>query len=622
VGQEVSGPRLSRGLAHRRYPRTVPVSSEQFQTTPLTPSPAAPEGTGEQAKKLAPDPDRIGVVLVHGIGTQAAAETFLDWTRPLVDLLADWRRDHDCDIDPVRRSQFSFNGASLPYLEIDIPAYGALGAQTWIFTEAWWAAQLRPPKLGTVVAYLRHGLGRILQGIRAGYDVREKAYAARLEQELAARRTSEEEKIGVLEGTTELQLRQASIIQETLAGARRWRWIRALDAIQRWLTIIALGPAFVLGTALLLVYAPLRAIPFKPLRDLAVLRQADNYLVQWAGDLPTLLQDPVQSANVRARTVEAIDGLVAQGCGRIVIVAHSGGAIVSYTTLLDQAYTTHTRSVAKLITLGQGLGLAWHLEDRTRLLDRGNRLAGDLVTDHPDLIWYDFWASYDPAPGGPLEHPRGLKLPVDSRPVTNRMSIFEDHGSYWDNDEGFVIPLIRHLDTAAGRPDDPPGSRFFPDGGHRVALIERRRQRVGVLALWRWLAVLGALLPIVLGTVLGPAGAGLGGLGRSATEFWGTVPAHEIVSAPLDWLAGLAQGPGWLYGAGEWLLGAGLVALLFLIVGLVGLRWWADWDLHERRIAHSSILLPVDRRRAAATFLALVVLAGLISATVTWALLR
>jgi hypothetical protein len=604
----------------------VPVSSEQFQTTPLTPGRASAETTGRPARKAAPDPDRIGVLLVHGIGAQAAAETFLDWSRPVVDLLADWRRDHGFDVDPVRRAQYSFNGASLPFLELDIPAFSGLPAQTWVVTEAWWATQLRPTSLGTVTAYLRHGLGKILQGIRAGYEIRENAWTGRIGAELAARSATsgggDPDNAGALEGSAEVQRHQADLIRETLAGSTRWGWIRVLDSIQKWLTILGLGPALLLGTLVLALYAPFRAIPFKPLRDLAILRTADNFLVQWFGDLPILLEDPVQSANVRARTAEAIDGLVAQGCGRIVIVAHSGGAIVGFTTLLDPVYAD--RHVDKLITLGQGLGLAWHLEDQSVLVDRGNRLAGDIAASRPDLVWYDFWASYDPAPGGPLVHPRGLALPVISRPVTNRMSIIEDHGAYWTNDEGFLIPLIRQVDAAGGRAEEESGSRFFPDSGHRAALIERRRERVGVLALWRWIAVLGAAVPIVLATALAaPAGAaGLPGVGRSAAAFWGTVPAHEVLSAPVAWLAGIIGGPAWMQGVGEWLVGATLIALLFLLVGLIGLRWWAGWDARERRIAHASVFQPLDRRAAFATVLALVLSTTLLAEAVTWALLR
>ena len=598
----------------------VPVTSEQYQTTPLTPG-AAPAAapTGPKARRPHPDPNKVGIVLIHGIGEQKPAETFLDWTRPVVALLADWRREHEFDVDPVRRSQYAFNDASLPFLELEIPAIGEHAKQTWIVTEAWWATQLRPPSLGTVTAFLRHGLARIAQGIRAGYDDREDAWVAIVNQELTAVRAPG----GIgwpLEGSPDEQRGEAAMIERTLAGADRWAWIRTLDSMQKWLTGLLLAPTVLVGTLLLLLYAPFRAIPFKPLRDLAVFRQADNYLVRWIGELPVLLGDPVQAANVRARAAEAIEGLEQQGCGRIVIVAHSGGAIVSFTMLLDPIYLD--MKVAKLITIGQGLGLAWHLVDRVQLLDRGNRLGGDLAGTRPELEWYDYWASYDPAPGGPLTHPRGLPLPVTSRPITNRMSIFEDHGSYWQNDEGFLIALVRHIDKVGGRSEPEPHSRFFPDGGHRAVLIERRRQRVGVLALWRWLAVVAGLIPIVAGTLFAPPLGGIVGVGRTIAEFWGTVPAHEVVSSPIDWLAGIVRGPVWLGDAGAWFLGVTLVVVFFLLVGLIGVRWWNSWDVRERMIAHGSVLQPVERRTALASFVVLVVSTALISAAVAGALLR
>lgn len=599
----------------------MPVTSEQFQSTPLSPAPvaaAAVSGVGEVAPS-APDPNRIGVVLIHGIGTQKAAETLLDWTRPVVSLLADWRRDHGFDVDPVRRSQFSFNGAALPYLELDIPSLDAHRAQTWIFTEAWWATQMKPPSLGAVTAFLRHGLSRIAQGIRAGYEDRERAWVDRVGEELAAVRRPDRSAAD-LEGSADQRQRQADIIEQTLVGAGRWGWIRLLDSMQKWLTALALAPIVLLGTLVLAIYAPFRAIPFGPLRDLAILRQTDNFFVRWVGELPTLLDDPVQSANVRSRAAEAIQGLMQQGCGRIVIVAHSGGAIVSFTTLLDPVY--RDLAVDKLVTIGEGLGLAWHLVDRSTLLDRGNRLSGDIAQARPDLIWYDYWASYDPAPGGPLVHPRGLPLPVTSRPITNRMSMLEDHGTYWQNDEGFLVALIRQLDVAGGRPEDPPGSRFFRDSGLRAVLIERRRERVAVLALWRWIAVVAALVPIVAGTLLPPAGRGLFGLGRSVAGFFGTVPAHEVVSAPIDWLAGIVNGPAWTGDVGAWVLGVAFVIGLFVLVGRIGGQWWNGWDLRERVVAHASILQPVHRAGAALGWVVLLLVTALVSALVTLALVR
>ena len=56
----------------------------------------------------------------------------------------------------------------------------------------------------------------------------------------------------------------------------------------------------------LAIYAPFRAIPIKAIRERAELASLDAQLVSAFGDLPVLLDDPVQAAIVRERLAEAI----------------------------------------------------------------------------------------------------------------------------------------------------------------------------------------------------------------------------------------------------------------------------------------------------------------------------
>ena len=49
------------------------------------------ESVREDAAPSAP----IGVVFVHGIGTQPPRETLLNWANPIVEMLAEWRREYD-----------------------------------------------------------------------------------------------------------------------------------------------------------------------------------------------------------------------------------------------------------------------------------------------------------------------------------------------------------------------------------------------------------------------------------------------------------------------------------------------------------------------------------------------
>ena len=580
------------------------ITARDFQPTRLTP--VAPDAAASAAvpSRKEPDPDRIGLVLVHGIGTQQPGETFLDWSAPIVRVLTAWRLDHGLPPDPVVRSQFSFSGASQPYLELDLPAIDEHPARRIVVTEAWWAAQIRPPTLGAAAAYVRHGLPAILRGIRDSYSVRNQLWEARLTAEV-----SRAEAGGRADDPAIRELRQRG----------RWAWVDVLDRVQRFLSILAYVPALLLGTLALLLYVPLRLIPIAAIQDAAVLRSVDNFLTTWFGDLPDLLDDPIQAANVRARLAESVDRLRTQeGCGSIVIVAHSGGAIVSFTTLLDPAFLgdeVEPREVQRLITIGQGLALGWRL-DRTGQpgsTPLPDRLTGNLRTLRPDLRWTDVWSSYDPAPAGPIVEPPGgsVVLPdIDSRPVTNRMSVLEDHGAYWDNDEGFLVPLVRYLDQARG---DPEGSRFFRSSAGRALRIERRRQRVGVLALWRWIAALGAVVPILASTIAALlTGGGVPGpaaVGRDLGAFFETVPFHELITAPLAFLAGLADWPAGFGPLGQWLVGSVAIAILFVAIGWVGVQVWNGWDGREREIARHEPLGPVDRRGVGALFAALAVLA-------------
>jgi hypothetical protein len=558
----------------------VAITAEDYQATALTRP--RPEAGQTERPASEPDRDRIGIVFVHGIGTQKPSETFLDWSKPIVQILTTWRVDHGFSPDPVVKAEFSFSGSAPPYLELEVPAIDGHPRRHWVVTEAWWAARLRPPSLSDAAAYVRHGLPQILRRIR------ESAGAGR--SALDTRHAEEEDKVQRQAGAGDFLARE-------LQNRTRWSWIDLLDRVQRWLTVLAYIPALLLGTALLLLYAPLRLIPVKAIQNAAILRSADSFLTDWFGDLPDVLEDPVQAANVRARIAESIAGLREQlGCGSIVVVAHSGGAIMSFTTLLDPAY--EEQRVHRLLTIGEALALAWRLH-RTGTPDakpEADRLTGDLVSFRKDLNWTDFWASYDPAPAGPIVAPAGVTIKVESRPVTNRMSVLEDHGSYWENEEGFIVPLVRYLDEARG---DPHRSRFFPDGLSRLARIERRRQRVGVLALWRWIAVLGAAIPIVASTiaraVAGGAIPGPAGIGAGIAAKFGDAPFHQLITVPLDLVASLATFPAWFVQFGEWLVGAGVIVAIFLLIAIIGLRIWAAWDAREREIARHEELQPVHR---------------------------
>ncbi|HLO34952.1 MAG TPA: hypothetical protein VK194_02675, partial [Candidatus Deferrimicrobium sp.] len=62
---------------------------------------APPRAAGETQAMVSvpgpkpPDQRRTGIVWVHGIGAQGPRESLFDWTRPIIDVFGEWRREYD-----------------------------------------------------------------------------------------------------------------------------------------------------------------------------------------------------------------------------------------------------------------------------------------------------------------------------------------------------------------------------------------------------------------------------------------------------------------------------------------------------------------------------------------------
>jgi hypothetical protein len=490
--------------------------------------------------------DLTGVIMIHGVGQQPAGETLLDWTRPIATLLGD-AAIADAALapsdrrlkplaqaprpvsDPVYKSNIDFSGQTFPVVQLRIPgrtdvpdADPRASERRWLVTETWWAAEVRPPTLQAMVGWLGEGggLARIVQGL-----------------------------------------------QDHMLG-RGFFGNVARVSLQALISVIA---AFtLLFFAVLLGITKL--VPFGPLKDFVSLQLAASWLTDGFGGARTLLLDPAQSANVRSRLVATIKALRAYGCRNVVIVAHSGGTMVSLQTLTDPAY--QQLQVEKLITIGEALNLGWRLENTDQDVMRprlpyGDRMLGDLATQQPRLLWRDFWATHDPAASGPPVLPEGM---TDAHPprflaerVYNRMRINEDHGTYWDNDEHFLIPLIREIDSVT---TDRSNSAFYSDAAES-AVRARRKERISLLALWRR-ATLALPLMAVLAALLVTAGGRLNEAGQLGLQVWGLVPGHDLLASAGRWLndqsdTKIAAGlPGQFTWRGWYDLGLLLLQIVFL----------------------------------------------------------
>ena len=128
------------------------------------------------------------------------------------------------------------------------------------------------------------------------------------------------------------------------------------------------------------------------------------------------------------------------------------------------------------------------------------------------MVWRDYWATDDPVPAGPVDDaPRAVSRPLRGTEapgarghrVSNRWNLIGDHGTYFDNDEEFVVPLAESIDDRVRPPDAVRLFEHWP-ASSRVIAVSRRLERVAALSLWRrWTAACGIL------AIFGAVAAGL-----------------------------------------------------------------------------------------------------------------
>lgn len=500
-----------------------------------------------------PDDAKIGVVFVHGIGSQKIGETLLSWSRSILAVIGTWSARNGGPYQLVHRAHIDFEGRSMPYVEIELPEMKAHPRQTWVLTEAYWASQLRPPSIREMLSWL---LVR-----RVGLDL-------------------------------------ARGLASGIASSLGWQVGRISGFVLGVLIVAAIGVAFVAFA----VSRILSLIPIGWLRHNLVTKSFDYFLGDWFGDVRILMTDRTQAANIRSHVRRSIWALRSYGCGRIVLVGHSGGTIVSYMTLVEDRGQDQLPA-DRLITHGQALGLAWAVGGACRdttdivretlrigdgdLLHQGDLLLRDLSAVRPNLTWHDFRASHDPAPMGGFEHAPCTRSepwpPGESTCVFNRASLAADHGGYWDNTEDFVVPVVRLIETASPQ---TPVSRFYDDAWIAAGQA-RRHVRVAALSNAK---VAITLLAIVAVLIVGP-------LNPIVDDWFGRDPSniqtigadvYAAVRGVSDAVAGSHELLQWAalpssIGVAEPIFGLVLVALAFVGTSSVASRIWSSWDTAIRR---------------------------------------
>jgi hypothetical protein len=189
-----------------------------------------------------------------------------------------------------------------------------------------------------------------------------------------------------------------------------------------------------------------------------------------------------------------------------------------------------------------------------------------------------------------------------------------DHDGFWRNDEGFLVPLIRHIDDPRG---DGSGSRFYRSRLDRAVRIERRRRRVGLLLGWRWLSFATGVGAVALALIPGVTpDISLATTGDGIADVWSRVPAHELVSGTIDGIGavvaiglgaiGLQPVSEWLAWLGPQVLGSLMPIVAAFVIYSRGVGSWRTADASERQLIRRERFGPSGRAwaRSEATLLA------------------
>jgi len=604
-------------------------------------SSAAPAVAEE--KNVRREKETLGVLLVHGIGSQQHGDTLVHCTTALHNWLRNWLApvyfDQRIDVDLVDTSVAEAGPDRPAHARIIFRRSNEVSRFSWLLAESSWFGTYRRPGfyefarwalLVVPVAVVVHVLPRY-RSAWAAFDASH--LALNTGRPLAERDflTIRRELGSAAFGTTDKDFEQPEFLRKF-----NQKMMGRLLAIQLKLALAAsLGLVI---QVLLLAVATLAVVP-------GITRSFAGWvqktLSSTLGDSFLFVTSPITGAAIATRVKKDLQWLTAR-CSRVIVLAHSQGAAVSYQVIEREfwggqppeklhalvTYGSGLRKLSDLLNAERNLGL-WTLFGAcamavsalmaclVALLLSGVvqwwvALPGlalgvllqmiplkvlDKTVRDPAVLrvpWHDHYSSHDPVPNGPIElatqdpssNPflyhldAGFVLAFDAlqREVVNRRSTLGDHTSYWASQDDFVAGIAGILAEASDIP-----IHFTLDEEWLKVSAARRRWRVTWLSQCRAVAGLAALSILLWPrNILEPAGSHVRELAAAAAA---KLPTGLAAWAP-DWRV-----PDWLLGAGGLMLST---CLMFLIAS----AGWSLWERIElahffRRNPYSSALVAV-----------------------------
>ena len=256
------------------------------------------------------DGNDLGVLLIHGIGSQSSGATLTSWANAICEELS-----RSMSVEVVNCILKTRDDASPPHLTLTLRDEGE--ERTITIAEASWAEVFSPPSNGQLLLW----------------SVRAVPWTVVLHWDERFRRAGNR----LLDGTD---------------GSRLWAFIDVVFETV-WLFLgLLLAPLAILAIALLFIAS---IIPYAPIRSAtsAALRALTGTL----GDSLVFTENVVIKAAIRTRVVNDMQWL-RNRAQRLVVLAHSQGAAVAHSALRSEPAI----EVDHLITFGSGLRKLLELE--------------------------------------------------------------------------------------------------------------------------------------------------------------------------------------------------------------------------------------------------------------------
>jgi len=248
---------------------------------------------------------QLGILFVHGIGTQPAGDTITRWGDVLVKTITQATKGSVAAT--VERAGKDLEGGDGERTEARLRLEHAGKADHWLLSEGWWAESFLAPTYFELVSWSLRALPWALTS-----HIAQRYWLAK--------------------------------------SGHTPKWFAATLALVKLFLGLLFAPVLVLA---LVAVAVVGLLPLPAVRG--ALLSAQRVFTATVGDSLVFVESPVRAALIKTRILEGLEGLQ-QRCDRTVVVAHSQGAAVALEALGGIAGVNEppARQPDTLITFGAG----------------------------------------------------------------------------------------------------------------------------------------------------------------------------------------------------------------------------------------------------------------------------